>query len=173
MYTYNGLIVVVYTSIIGLKLVDYSHLMAHAEKKIMKKGTVLVKEGEDNNHVHLIISGHLSVVKNKHFVARLGGHQFVGEMSFLRWQNKLDQFRHQEKVLQNIIRAKNILEVDDELGSDIIRTQKEMEIERAKKGIEGVLESGEACYADVTCLEDAVTYSWSFMDLENVLKKVS
>ena len=146
--------------------------MAHAEKKIMKKGTVLVREGEDNDHVHLIISGHLSVVKNNHFVARLGGHQFVGEMSFLRWQNKLDQFRHQEKVAQNIIRVKNILDVDEDLGEDIIKTQKEMEIERAKKGINGLLESGEACYANVTCLEDAVTYSWSFKDLENVLKKV-
>ena len=63
--------------------------MSKAEKKKFPTGSRIVSEGKQNNKVHLIIEGKVKILKNHNFITRLGEYQFIGEMSFLRWQNRL------------------------------------------------------------------------------------
>ena len=200
-----------------MKRVDFSHLMAKAEKKHLKKGTRIATEGSINNHVHLIFSGHMGVVKQHHFIARLGTNQFVGEMSFLRWQHKYELWKHEQKNAKFPINMKNVLielefEVEDEsveasksrIVTDESNNRTSERIENNEKiekngmsvvnengkinspnmtadssnvvtvleGSRAFMKEGETCYADVTCLDDCVAYSWSFEDLHGVLEKV-
>ena len=201
-----------------MKRVDFSHLMAKAEKKHLKKGTKIATEGSINNHVHLIFSGHMGVVKQHHFIARLGTNQFVGEMSFLRWQHKYELWKHEQKNAKIPVNMKNVLielefEVEDDSEeaskSRIVteggnsrtsgRIENNEKIEKNGKsninengngkmgstnltagdnvvpvleGSRAFMKEGETCYADVSCLDDCVAYSWSFEDLHGVLEKV-
>jgi CRP-like cAMP-binding protein len=161
-----------------MKPVDFSHLMAKAEKTTLKKGTKLAVEGGLNNHVHLIFSGQMIVVKNHHFIARLGHNQFVGEMSFLRWQQR-QSFPNPKGTDENItvhpavavaVAAADTYSSEDNLESDVLQAQNESEIGLSHDRVQE--DEGEAYFADVTCLEDCVTYSWSFQDLHNILEKV-
>ena len=154
-----------------MKPVDFSHLMAKAQKTSLKKGTKVAVEGGQNNHVHLIFSGHMSVVKNHHFIARLGHNQFVGEMSFLRWQHRKSFSKDIDMTVQPTGAATGVGDTyssEDNLESDVLQAQSE--IGSSCDSIEE--DEGEACFADVTCLDDCVTYSWSFADLHNLLEKV-
>jgi CRP-like cAMP-binding protein len=54
----------------------------------LKQGTVLAKEGEVDNHIYVILSGNLGVVKNFNTgdqltINTLGPGDFVGEMGFM------------------------------------------------------------------------------------------
>ena len=196
--------------LIGMKRVDFSHLMAKAEKKHLKKGTKIATEGSINDHVHLIFSGHMGVVKQHHFIARLGTNQFVGEMSFLRWQHKYNIWKYEQKNAKSPVNLKNVLielefEIEDESEeANKSRTTSNRTSERkdnnealemagkstingnlnsanltadgnpvaALEGSRAFMKEGETCFADVTCLDDCVAYSWSFEDLHGILEKV-
>ena len=153
-----------------MKPVDFSHLMAKAEKVTLKKGTKLAIEGGKNSHVHLIFSGHMSVMKNHHFIARLGHNQFVGEMSFLRWQHRKSFSKDSENSAKpaSAAHSANSYGGEESLESDVLQAQSEM----GQGDDTDEVDEGEACFADVTCLDDCVTYSWSFVDLHNLLEKV-
>lgn len=159
-----------------MKPVDFSHLMAKAEKTSLKKGTKLAVEGGQNNHVHLIFSGHMSVVKNHHFIARLGHNQFVGEMSFLRWQHRknFSKDTDEDKTAHtaSIAAISDSYSSEDNLEYDVLQAQSESESEAGHSHERTLEDEGEPCFADVTCLDDCVTYSWSFVDLHNLLEKV-
>jgi CRP-like cAMP-binding protein len=175
-FSFLTLSLLFYSSVItGMKPVDFSHLMAKAEKTTLKKGTKLAVEGGLNNHVHLIFSGHMIVVKNHHFIARLGHNQFVGEMSFLRWQHRQSFPKDTDKNITLHPAAAAVAVADtysseDDLESDVLQAQNESEIEHSHDKVQE--DEGEAYFADVTCLEDCVTYSWSFQDLNKILEKV-
>jgi CRP-like cAMP-binding protein len=85
----------------GMKLVDFLHLMALAEKRILHAGDKVITAGQRNNRVFLVHSGRLSVRRGGNLISKLGENQFAGEMAFLRWQGKRedDDPRHAEGEL--------------------------------------------------------------------------
>jgi len=84
----------------GMKQVDFHHLISKAKKLEAKKGEKLVEENKKNTRVYLVNNGNLAVFKGDQQVGMIHAHQFVGAMSYLKWQGKKDDERRQvEQVL--------------------------------------------------------------------------
>lgn len=84
----------------GMKQVDFHHLISQAKKLEAKKGEKLVEENKKNTRVYLVNQGNLAVFKGDQQVGMIHSHQFVGAMSYLKWQGKKDDERRQvEQVL--------------------------------------------------------------------------
>jgi hypothetical protein len=66
-----------------LKPYEVRPIFKHAEKISLGPGQVLLKDGDKNQALYLILQGQCRVQKNGVEVAVLGQGQFVGELSFL------------------------------------------------------------------------------------------
>lgn len=66
-----------------LKPYEARPIFQHADKLLLEPGHVLLRDGEKNQSLYLILQGQCRVQKNGAEVAVLGQGQFVGELSFL------------------------------------------------------------------------------------------
>ena len=53
------------------------------EQTILKKGDVLIKEGDEAKGMYVIIAGEVEVTMNEKHVATLSGHDFFGELALI------------------------------------------------------------------------------------------
>jgi CRP-like cAMP-binding protein len=74
----------------GMSPVDFLQLISAAKRVEVKKGDVIVDEGRKNTRVYFIKSGRLSVIKNGAKIREIQTNQFTGEMSFIRWEERID-----------------------------------------------------------------------------------
>lgn len=72
----------------GMSQVDFFHLISMAKRMEAKKGTRLVSMDKKNTRLYLVQKGKLSVYKHDQKIGVINQSQFVGEMSYLRWQTK-------------------------------------------------------------------------------------
>ena len=66
-----------------LKPYEVRPIFNHAEKMQLEPGQVLLKDGDKNQALYLILKGQCRVEKNGEEIAILGQGQFAGELSFL------------------------------------------------------------------------------------------
>ena len=74
----------------NMKIVEFMKVFAIAERRLVKKGEKLVSEGTKHHQLHYIVHGHVEVFKNFEKVNKYGPGQFVGALSFLSWENRIE-----------------------------------------------------------------------------------
>jgi CRP-like cAMP-binding protein len=149
-----------------MRPVDFLHLMACAKRTSWKAGDCVVVQGEEHKHLHLVLSGNLSV---KHdfadepncydIVGEVNPNQFIGEMSFLRWAARVKRARaSQNDFLRSIFST--ITDFNNMLP-DFLDSARE-------DATPAVRDGHDEASSTVTCTEECVLYSWSFADLMEV-----
>jgi CRP-like cAMP-binding protein len=81
----------------GMNPVDFMLLINAAKRLDVKKGDVVVAEHLKNTRVYFVKSGTLSVMKNGSRIRAIHPMQFTGEMSFLRWEDRMDSGVYEKK----------------------------------------------------------------------------
>lgn len=71
----------------GMSQVDFLHLISMAKRLDAEKGTKLVQQDKKNTRVYLVKNGTLTVYKGDTKVGSIRPTQFVGAMSYLKWQS--------------------------------------------------------------------------------------
>ena len=66
-----------------MRVADFQRVMKIAEWRTLERLDQLVVPDEEMQHLYLIFSGNLAVVRDYHQLKRLEDGQFVGEMAFL------------------------------------------------------------------------------------------
>ncbi len=66
-----------------LSLVEFHKLISAGSFNALRPGDTIIKEGEVVDHLYLIYSGSIDILKNNTKVGSLKDGQFLGEMSFL------------------------------------------------------------------------------------------
>lgn len=99
----------------GMKPVDFLHLCSAAERLEVKKGEVIVSEKLKNTRVYLVKSGQLTVTQNGTLVRTIQADQFVGSMSFLSWEDKIDAAKLQRKLQKDSLKNWSNKNSDTEL----------------------------------------------------------
>lgn len=99
----------------GMKPVDFLHLCSASERLEVKKGEVIVSEKLKNTRVYLVKSGQLSVHQNGTLVRKINADQFVGSMSFLSWEDKIDAAKLQRKLQKDSLKNWSNKNSDTEL----------------------------------------------------------
>jgi CRP-like cAMP-binding protein len=152
----------------SMKPVDFLRLMSIAERREVAEGDKIVEQGRKHQHLHLIQSGKLSVRRDNDQVGVIHAHQFAGAMSFLTWEGNYEIRRNARKEREGEFLLweefsdsgwgglkLNLPGIGGSDGSERRKEREEIDWELG--------------YADVTCEEDCVVYSWSFKDLHELL----
>jgi hypothetical protein len=74
---------------LGMNAVSYFRLISCAERVVLQPGEALIAAGLRNDHLSLLVSGSLDVIREGEAVSSIGPEQFCGEMSFLQWKDEL------------------------------------------------------------------------------------
>ena len=74
---------------LGMNVVSYFRLISCAERVVLAPGDYIIRAGEHNDHLSLVVSGSLDVVREGEAVSTIVPDQFCGEMSFLQWKDEL------------------------------------------------------------------------------------
>lgn len=74
---------------LGMNNVSYFRLMSCAARVELQKGDHLITAGKHNDHLSLVVSGNLDVIREGEAVNTIEPDQFCGEMSFLQWKDEL------------------------------------------------------------------------------------
>lgn len=96
----------------GMNPVDFMLLISAAKRIDVKKGDVVVAEHLKNTRVFLVKRGTLSVIKNGSKIRTVMPSQFTGEMSFLRWEDRMDTTAYVKKHSKTLKKWAN---KDDEM----------------------------------------------------------
>ena len=72
---------------LGMMPMEFLHLMSVATRHEFAKGEKLVIQGEKRTHLHFVKSGKGAVIRDGIRIGSVSVGQFVGEMSFLAWEN--------------------------------------------------------------------------------------
>lgn len=99
----------------GMTPVDFLHLCKAAERIEVKKGEVVISEKLKNSRVFYVRSGKLSVTQNGTLVRTIQPDQFVGSMSFLSWEDKIDAAQLQRKLQKDSLKNWSNKNSDTEL----------------------------------------------------------
>uniref|UniRef100_A0A7S3HEK0 Cyclic nucleotide-binding domain-containing protein n=1 Tax=Spumella elongata TaxID=89044 RepID=A0A7S3HEK0_9STRA len=99
----------------GMTPVDFLHLCKAAERIEVKKGEVIISEKLKNSRVFHVRSGKLSVTQNGTLVRTIQPDQFVGSMSFLSWEDKIDAAQLQRKLHKDTLKNWSNKNSDTEL----------------------------------------------------------
>jgi len=99
----------------GMKPVDFMLLINAAKKIEVKQGEEIVSEQIKNTRVFFVKSGELSVIKNGSKIRTVEANQFSGEMSFLRWADRLDSSIYTKKHIKAAKREYSSKDIDMEL----------------------------------------------------------
>jgi CRP-like cAMP-binding protein len=174
----------------GMKPEDFLRLMATAERKEVPKGEKLVQQGRRHQQLHLIQSGKLSVMRDHNQIGVIEAQQFAGAMSFLTWEgnyeihNNLKREGEGEFLLwdefsdsgfgglkMNIPKALPVTSSASHglSGSGSAESESSADNHHAESESHDSEIDWEMGYADVTCEEDCIVYSWSFKDLHEML----
>lgn len=109
------------------------------EQVILKKGDVLIKEGDHAEKMYVIIAGEVEVTMNGRHVATLSGHDFFGELALITNEPRTasvtvtsDDFQAFKLSREVFESAKN--ELSDDVKKEILRRIQE-NFELSKKVI--------------------------------------
>lgn len=90
----------------GMNPVDFMLLMSAAKRLDVKKGDVVVAEHLKNTRVYYVKSGKLSVMKNGAKIRSIQPMQFTGEMSFIRWEDRMDSGVYEKQRAKKKVQKK-------------------------------------------------------------------
>jgi CRP-like cAMP-binding protein len=99
----------------GMKPVEFLQLITAAKRMEVKKGDTVVSEKLKNTRVYFVKSGQLSVMKNGSKIRTIERNQFTGEMSFLRWENRIDAKIYMNKHQKDTMKQWSNKDSDTEL----------------------------------------------------------
>eukprot|EP01035_Chromulina_nebulosa_P018982 gene18982-24795_t len=137
----------------SMKPVDFLHLMSLAERKTIHKGEKLVIQGSFHHSIHLVQSGSLSVEHDSNIVGKINKNQFVGAMSYLTWEESVDD----HSLEDHTHKYWNVFEhIPLALSSTTTHSSNES--------------SGQRGHADVICEDECIVYTWSFQELHELLE---
>lgn len=160
----------------GVTPKQFEKIMSAGESRIIKKGGVLLRQGEQITSLKLVVRGHTRAnVMGRHLTAMgsargnrhsmQGGNSgaWIGEMAFL--QSLWDQDQESTKSLQKKFSKKisNSSDEDATLGS--ARGNVEGTIIRA-----GLPPSDEPHGTTIVAVEDIELVEWSFEDMQKLMK---
>ena len=177
----------------GMKPVDFLHLMSIAQRHELKKGEILVTNGVQHHHLHLVHHGRLSVKLNNEKMKDIKDNQFAGAVSFLNWQGDPENRNKVKKKIEdhqyhlyygsedftnffNFIGSLTASLIESEILEDvdgIVSVQSDYKSKGNDKKDKKTVEStatyeGAIGHADVTAEEDCVVFSWDFIELDEV-----
>lgn len=102
---------------LGMNAVSYFRLISCAERVTLEKGEALISAGKHNDHLSLVVSGSLDVLREGEAVSSIGPDQFCGEMSFLQWKDELRKHLLKDPVAEpdtvHILGVGNIVSAED------------------------------------------------------------
>jgi hypothetical protein len=80
----------------GMTPIDFFHLILDAKRIEAKKGDLIIDEKKRNSRVFFVKSGSLAVKQGGVKSRTIEENQFVGAMSFLVWEKKVDKVKHMQ-----------------------------------------------------------------------------
>lgn len=111
-----------YLSAEGMDKVDFMHLMQQAERKVVKPGEYLIRQGKMNYRVYYVAEGDVKVLRDQDVVSKLGANTFVAEMGFVKWREfETQRARKEEKEREEQRRRENRLGLRS-LGDEVQRS---------------------------------------------------
>ena len=120
----------------GMDKVDFMHLMSKAERKLVKPGEYLIRQGKMNYHVHYLADGNVTVLRDGDVVSKLGANTFVAEMGFVKWREFETQRQRKEEKEREGRRRKESLMGFQTLGNEVQRSLSYMGGSLSTPGVE-------------------------------------
>lgn len=124
----------------GMDKVDFMHLMSKADRKVVKPGEYLIRQGKMNYRVYYVAEGDVKILRDEDVVSKLGANTFVAEMGFVKWRDfEAQRQRKEEKEKEEQRRNESLMGLQS-VGTELQRSLSYMGGTLSTPGMEEPLE---------------------------------